>query len=150
MKMSRFTLSNQEVHTTVAAMFFSENKDSILMIEKSDPAYGKKYSIVAGHVESCEEIEDAFKREIKEELNLEGVNYHLMASFKELSDSCRYGAHIHDWHVFSVDFIPDINSQFFDAEEISSFKWMNRKDLPSFSGNLTSGAKSLFSALGWI
>jgi len=150
MKMSRFTPENQEIHTTVAAMFFNESKDSILMIEKSDPAYGKKYSIVAGHVEEGESIEEAFKREIKEELDLDDVNYSLIHSFKELKDSCRYGAHLHDWHLFNVDFIPDINSQFFDREEISSFKWMKLEDLPAFSGNLTSGAKSLFLALGWI
>ena len=57
--------NNEKIHLTVAAMFFKDDK--VLIIQKADPAYKKKYSIVAGHVEEGEDNLTAAKREIYEE-----------------------------------------------------------------------------------
>lgn len=149
-KLTRLNAHGQKVHTTVAAMFFDKNEESILMIEKADPAYGNKYSIIAGHVEDNESIREAFKRELYEELGLEDVDFEIMKTFKELSDSCRYDVHVHDWHVFLVDYIPETNKVRFDKSEIKSLKWIKLADLPEFSKSLTSGAYSLFKAMKFI
>ena len=66
-KMYSINAKNQGYHTTVCGMFFNDNK--VLIIEKADPAYKRKFSVVAGHVEENEAIEEALKREISEELN---------------------------------------------------------------------------------
>lgn len=149
-KLTRINDKGQQIHATVAAMFFDKSKEHILMIEKADPAYGSKYSIIAGHVEDNETIHEAFKRELFEELSLENAEFKLLKSFIELKDSCRYGVHVHDWHVFTVDYIPNLQNETFDKSEITSLHWIKVSELTGFSHKLTSGAYSLFKAMKLI
>ena len=81
MKVEKINKNNEKIHVTVAAMFFKDDK--VLIIQKADPAYKKKYSIVAGHVEEGESIEDALLREVAEETGLNISEYTLMESFKK-------------------------------------------------------------------
>jgi len=146
MKLERLSQSNQKVHTTVSALFFKG--EDILIIQKADPAYKKKFSVVAGHLEEGESIEDALLREVSEEMNLNISSYSLMKSFVELPDSCRYGVDVHDWHVYHVNHEIDIDKIEFDKEEIVGLKWINKKDLPEMKEFFTSGSKSMLTALG--
>lgn len=146
MKLERLNKSNQKVHTTVAALFFKG--EDILIIQKADPAYKKKFSVVAGHVEEGESIEDALLREVSEEMSINISSYSLLKSFIELPDSCRYGVDVHDWHVYQVNHEIDIDKIEFDKEEIVGLKWVNKKDLPEMKEFFTSGSKSMLTALG--
>lgn len=146
MKLERLTKEKQKVHTTVAAMFFEDDK--VLIIQKADPAYKKKYSVVAGHVEEGESIEDALLREVREEIGLNVSNYSLLESFVELPDSCRYGVDVHDWHVYQINHKIEIDKIEFDKEEIVGLKWVNKKELPEMKEFFTSGSKSMLTALG--
>lgn len=147
--MGKLILKNsagEVLHVTVAGLFFKG--EEILLIEKSDPAYNKKYSVIAGHVEENELIENALKREINEEIGLDFFEYEKIDTFDNLKDSCRYGAHRHTWHVFKINSDIDINNQWFDKSEINTFKWVKVSDLKNIE--LTSGATSMFQALGLI
>lgn len=146
MKIERINSNNKKVHVTVAAMFF--NEDKVLIIQKADPAYKKKYSIVAGHVEEGESIEDALLREVEEETGLYISQYTLMESFHELNDSCRYGVDLHDWHVYKIEHEIDIDKIDFDKEEIIALHWVPLSELPAMKDFFTSGSKSMFTALG--
>ncbi len=146
MKVEKINKNNEKIHVTVAAMFFKDDK--VLIIQKADPAYKKKYSIVAGHVEEGESIEDALLREVAEETGLNISEYTLMESFKELKDSCRYGVNLHDWHVYRIEHEIDIDKIDFDKEEIIALHWVSLSDLPSMKEYFTSGSKSMFTALG--
>lgn len=148
-KMYSVNAKNQGYHTTVCGMFFDDNK--VLIIEKADPAYKRKFSVVAGHVEENETIEDALKREISEELNIVLTdNYELLKVFKQLDDSCRYGIDIHDWYVFDIKLNIDIEKINFDKEEIISLQWIEKEELPKYKNYFTPGSKSMLTALGYF
>lgn len=150
MKLIRTNKNNEIVHTTVCAMFLKDNE--ILVIQKADPAYKKKFSVVAGHVEQGETIEEALKREVKEEVGLEinKKDFTLIKEFKELKDTCRYGAHVHDWHVYQININIDIEDIIFDKEEIIALKWMNFEELKNEKEHFTSGSKSMLSELKYF
>ena len=63
MKKEKLNNAGKKIHTTVSTLFFNEKeeneKEKMLIIKKSDPAYRKKNSVVAGHVEVGKTIEDA-------------------------------------------------------------------------------------------
>ena len=52
---------------TVGALIFNQEKEIFLM---TSPKWKGKYVIPGGHIEMGEEIEQALRREIKEETNL--------------------------------------------------------------------------------
>lgn len=148
MKIERLNKENEKIHTTVAAMFF--RNDEVLIIQKADPAYKKKYSVIAGHVEEGETIEEALLREVYEESGLNVSQYCLLKSFIELPDSCRYGVHLHDWHVYEIKQEIDIDKIEFDKEEIIGLHWVKKSELSSIKEYFTSGSTSMLSALGFF
>lgn len=146
MKRKKINKNGQEIHMTVSALFFNKNNE-MLIIKKADPAYSKKYSVVAGHIEEGETIEDALLREVSEEISLNISEYELIAEFENLNDSCRYGASLHDWYVFKINHKIDINKINFDKKEIISLHWMNKEEMKKNKDFFTSGSKSMLSAL---
>ena len=54
---------------TVGALIV--NKEGKILLVRSDKWLGGKYSVPGGHVEIYERIEDAVKREVKEEVGLD-------------------------------------------------------------------------------
>lgn len=148
-KMLNINENGEKYHTTVCGMFFNENK--FLIIEKADPAYKRKFSVVAGHVEENENIAVALKREVKEEMDIELTNnFELLGEFKQLNDSCRYGVDVHDWYVFKINVDIDINKINFDKEEIVSLQWIEVSELKNYKDFFTPGSKSMLTAMGYF
>ena len=139
-----------EYHITVALMLF--RNDEILIIEKADPAYGNKYSVIAGHLEQGEDPIHAIKREAFEEifLNVDYKDFILLNKFEGLQDTCRYGVHVHDWHIFTVDREIDIETLQFDKSEISSLKWMKIAELEASKHIFTKGSNAMLRAMKYI
>lgn len=137
-------------HITVALLFFRQ--DEMLVIEKSDPAYGNKYSVVAGHLEYGEKPIDAIKREAFEEifLNFDSHEFVLLHVFEGLQDTCRYGVDIHDWHIYTVNKEIDITTLKFDTSEIASVKWMKIADLETNKHKFTKGSNAMLRAMKYI
>lgn len=148
-KMLNINENGEKYHTTVCGMFFNESK--VLIIEKADPAYKRKFSVVAGHVEENENIVVALKREVKEEMDIELTNnFELLGEFKQLNDSCRYGVDVHDWYVFKINVDIDINKINFDKEEIVSLQWIEISELKNYKDFFTPGSKSMLTAMGYF
>lgn len=146
MKFEKLNDSGDSLHVTVAALFFNKNND-MLIIQKADPAYKKKYSVVAGHLEENETIEDALLREVYEEIGVNVSEYELLAEFKNLNDHCRYGVFFHDWNIFKINQVIDIDKIDFDKEEIISLQWMSKEKIIENKEFFTSGSKSMLTAL---
>lgn len=139
-----------QYHITVALLLFRDDK--MLIIEKSDPAYGNKYSVIAGHLEHGEDPKNAIKREAFEEifLDVNEKDFILLNKFEGLQDTCRYGVHIHDWHIFTIDKEIDIETLIFDKSEISSLKWIEMADLEASKHIFTKGSNAMLRAMKYI
>jgi len=138
----------ERIHKTVALLIVKEDK--VLLIEKSDPAYKSKFSIVAGHVNNKETINDALIREAKEEIGLEITNPDFLFQTKEVNETCRYGVDCHDWYVFHYSKYNETTELVTDPSEIKSFEWVKLTDLEDMKDRLTPGCKALFVSMGFI
>lgn len=135
-------------HITVAAIFIKDN--SLLMIRKSDKAYGNKLSIVAGHLENGESPVDAIIREVKEEVGITLDSYGFIKKEVEVPDECRHGLDLHDWYVFYSNQIRDISKINFDDTEIEYLEWVPLDKLNSIKHEFTQGASLIMKRLGYI
>ncbi len=137
-----------QYHITVAAMFI--NEDKILLIKKSDSAYNKRFSIVAGHLENGESPNFAIVREVKEELGIDFCNYEYLKKECGVEDRCRHGLALHDWYIYLSRESIDIESLKFDRTEIESLEWISLSEIESLKDNLTEGAYLIFKRLGYV
>jgi len=80
-------MNKENMHTRIGVygMFFS--KDKILLIKKSRGPYKGKYDLPGGGIEYGEKIEDALKREIREETGAFVVDYKF---FSVNENYCQY------------------------------------------------------------
>lgn len=137
-----------QYHITVAAIFI--NEDKILLIKKSDSAYNKKFSIVAGHLENGESPNIAIVREVKEELGIDFCNYEYLKKECGVEDRCRHGLALHDWYIYLSNESIDIENIKFDRAEIESLEWISLSEIENVKDNLTEGAYLIFKRLGYI
>lgn len=137
-----------QYHITVAAIFI--NEDKILLIKKSDSAYKKRFSIVAGHLENGESPNIAIVREVKEELGIDFCNYEYLKKECGIEDRCRHGLALHDWYIYLSSESIDIESLKFDRTEIESLEWISLSEIESVKDNLTEGAYLIFKRLGYV
>ncbi|MFM4798435.1 NUDIX hydrolase [Aeromonas caviae] len=135
-------------HITVAAILIHDEK--LLMIRKADPAYGHKFSIIAGHLENGESPYVALLREVKEELGITLREYIFIKKEVGVPDLCRYGLSLHDWYVFSSSEFFDINKVVYDTSEIEHLEWVSIKDLNSGKYDFTQGSSLILKKLGYI
>lgn len=148
MKKVRLNANRELIHQTVCAIFIKN--DEIMLIRKSDKAYGDKLSVVAGHIEEDEDHQSALVREVKEEIGLDVKDFVLMKELKDLNDTCRYGANIHDWYVYKINDDIDIQKLILDKSEISELFYVKISEMKKLEDKFTSGSKSMFKALGWL
>jgi 8-oxo-dGTP pyrophosphatase MutT (NUDIX family) len=108
-------------HESVA-IFVSNPRKQILIIERT--IYPYAFTIPSGHLEVGEIPEEAAKRELKEESNIDAKKLEL---FKELDidfDLCLKGADVHWWHVYKYFQKRDMEI-IVDPEEGKNPKWMS-------------------------
>lgn len=107
----RFPMFN----VAVSMVIFNKDFSKILLIKQ----YGNNFNIlVAGYVSKTENLETALKRELKEEVNLNVINYKFNESQyypKSNSLICNF--------IIQVD-----NEDFKLTNEVDSAKWYNIKD----------------------
>lgn len=135
-------------HITVATIFVKDN--SLLMIRKSDKAYGNKLSIVAGHLENGESPVEAIIREVREEIGIKLDSYCFIKKEVEVHDKCRHGLDLHDWYIFYSNQIKDISNIDFDGTEIEYLEWVPLDKLSSMKHEFTQGASLIMERLGYI
>jgi ADP-ribose pyrophosphatase YjhB (NUDIX family) len=142
------SIGHAVVHKTVALIIVRD--DSVLLIEKSDPAYDSKYSIVAGHLNNNESANQAIIREVNEEIGLLITEPEFLFKMEKINDTCRHGGVIHDWYVYYYSEYLDISTLTPDKSEIKKFKWIKLTELNSMKDNLTMGCRTLFKAMGHV
>ncbi|EMW1014762.1 NUDIX hydrolase [Serratia liquefaciens] len=140
--------SGMPFHITVAALFIHNNK--MLIIKKSDPAYMRKYSVIAGHLENGESPWSALLREVKEEIGLTSVDFKFLKKESGVEDLCRYGLNLHDWYIFLSNEYIDIDNIKFDPSEIESLEWVSLNELSNMQDKFTQGSSLILKRMGYI
>ena len=91
--MKEETIDKNKRHFVVDAVIKKENK--YFMIDRQDFPFG--WACVSGHIEKNETPEEALKREIKEEVNLDVTSAKLISKEFLPKETCHYGitGHVH-------------------------------------------------------
>ncbi len=108
----------------VVLLILKDKDGSVLMVKRANTSHGlHKWCLPAGKVEKGEELEEACRRETKEEVNLELDNIKSFLSRIERSTE-KIGA-VYDANYFTADFKGEIKIN----EESSDFRWFTKEDL---------------------
>jgi len=88
--------TGKPMHYSVGAIIKKENK--YLLIDRAVPPPG--FAGVAGHVDENETDEQALKREVKEESNLDVTHCTLLLEEEVEDNPCVLNCTVHHWKVF--------------------------------------------------
>ena len=110
------------MHRSVAAVIKKDGK--FLMIDRVNFPFG--WACPAGHIEENEESEEALKREVKEEVNIDVKKFKLMLhDFIEWNE-CKRGIRGHDFFVYEVtEWGGDEKANF----ESKGMKWIGKEEI---------------------
>lgn len=104
-----------------SSIIFVNSKSEVLLFLRDDKPtlpYPNMWDVLGGHNEENETPEDCIVREMKEEINLELKNFHLLSS-QEFDDRIEFTY----WKYWDVE-IKDIN-----LREGQRLKWFSRKEV---------------------
>ncbi len=96
------------------------------------------HGLVAGHVDVGETREQAFIREVREELGVTPFNIQILAHEPHLiGDKCRKGADVHAWTLFGceVDNMAIVNN----SDEAERVLWVSSQEADSLNFSFASG-----------
>ncbi len=112
---------------TVGAVIFNPEGKVLLCRSKK---WGDKYVFPGGHIELGEKMEDALRREVKEETGLEVFDIQLI-SLQEAVYSDTFEARR---HFIFIDFLCKTNSsEVILNDEAEAFEWVNLKDIGNYA-----------------
>lgn len=106
------SLNGRPMHYTVGAII--EIDDKHLLLDRAVPPLG--YAGIAGHIDEGETPEEALVREVKEESNLDVIDFSLILEEEFDWNWCSRGVKVHYWYLYRVvvshtDFTPDRESK---------------------------------------
>ena len=110
------------MHYSVGAIIMKDDK--YLLIDRAKIPFG--FAGIAGHINKNENVEDALKREVKEESGLDVIRTNLLFK-KELSlEKCSRGILTHFWYVYECEVKGDIKIK---KDEVKSINWFSAKKI---------------------
>lgn len=105
-------------------LILRDKEGRILMVKRANTLHGLgKWCLPAGKVEKGEQLEEACRREAKEEVNLDVSNLKLFLS--RIEHSKEQLGKIYDSKYFTADFKGEIKIN----DESSDFRWFTKEDL---------------------
>ena len=109
----------------VGALIFQD--DSILLALRGKPPLMDLWSLPGGLVETGETVEDALRREVREETGLEVEPLGLLEIFERIMRDAAGGA---EYHYVLLDYICDVTGGALCAgDDARSAEWVRRDDL---------------------
>ena len=102
-----------------AGIVLNEQKNKILLIKRADLMWGDVWSIPGGHIEYGETVDEALKRELKEELNLE-ISDTKFLCYEEFSVPTKRNKYF-----ISLNFIVLAKERIVPNEEIKEAGWFD-------------------------
>jgi mutator protein MutT len=108
----------------VVLLVLKDRDERILLIKRANTSHGLgKWCLPAGKVEQGEKLEEACKREAKEEVNLDVYNVKLFLS--RIEQSTEQVGKVYDCNYFVADFKGKVKIN----GEASDFRWFTEEDL---------------------
>lgn len=105
----------------VVGAFIVDNKGKILLF--TSPKWNGEYVVPGGHVEAGEKLENAIKREVKEEI---GVEIEVITQFELAEDFVCPPEFKRNAHFIYINYIVKLKSdKFVFNEELTSCKWFS-------------------------
>lgn len=105
----------------VVGVFIINNNNEILLF--TSPKWDGKYVVPGGHVEPGERLEDAIKREVKEEI---GVEIEVMGQFELAEDFVSPPDFKRNAHFIYINYVAKLKGEnFIFNEELTSSKWFS-------------------------
>ena len=126
----RYTNGNYQFLLRVSTLIFNENESKVLLFNVAGRSF---YMLPGGKINELEESIDAIKREIKEELGWEKLEYKFLGISEELVNDKGYNNH-------QINLIyKGIYKNKIDKEEFKglegdwiNFKWVDVKDINNY------------------
>jgi len=112
-------MSKGEFRLIVAGIILNEAKNKILLIKRTDSMWGDAWSIPGGHVEYGESVKEALIRELREELNLEVLDFKFLA-YEEFTVPTKPNKQF-----ISLNFIVFAKENISSNKEIKEAKWFD-------------------------
>lgn len=105
------------------ALAIIEKDENILLIKRNNEPYKGYWALPGGHIEENELAEEAVKREIKEETNLE-----FNGQFFTYSDEVFPGK---NWHAVALVFVGHGEGDVRIDDESTEFRWCSLEEIES-------------------
>lgn len=135
------TDSGETGHYTASVILYNDNKELYLQERAAAP---EGWTIPAGHVDNGEDIEDAAKRELREETGIapkesESELEKLGVETLE-NDRCTKGANTHEWHIYCLEVPVETSIEL--SQESKQYKWFEERELETIK--LTPAVEKLY------
>jgi len=112
------------MNETSNAILVKGNKILVGKRPKNKEHYAGLWDVIGGHLETNETPEDAMKREVKEELGVEVIDYKLFDSMKNDVDPTSNEAYNHYFFI-----VTRWNGNIKNLSDLETLKWIAKKDL---------------------
>ena len=114
---------DKQVKAITAGIILNPQKEKILLVRRADSMWGDAWSIPGGHIDFGETVEEALKRELKEELNLKTLKVKFVG-YEEFTPETKP-----DKQFISLNFLVIANEQIQPNHEIKEAKWFSLNEL---------------------
>ena len=118
---------NKQIKAITAGIILNPQKEKILLIRRADSMWGDAWSIPGGHIDFGEKVEQALKRELKEELNLEILKIKFIG-YEEFTPDTKP-----DKQLISLNFLVIAKENIKPNEEIKEAKWFPLNELDNIN-----------------
>jgi ADP-ribose pyrophosphatase YjhB (NUDIX family)/diadenosine tetraphosphate (Ap4A) HIT family hydrolase len=117
----------------VIGAYITNSKAEILLVKKKYSAYPDTWANPSGCIEYDESLEEALKREVKEETNLEIKDLKFAGIDEDTHDGVFSEGYKKKWHMIFMHYTAKVKSGRLKAgDDASTVKWVKLKDLKKY------------------
>lgn len=126
----RYTNNNYQFLLRVSILIFNKDESKVLLFNVEGREF---FMLPGGKISELEESVDAIKREVKEELGWENLEYHFLGISEEFVNDKGYNNHQIDL-IYKGKYMQDIDNYEFKGLEGEwiNFKWIDIKDIDKY------------------